>query len=852
MIKKILVILIGCIATVAMAQCPPGNIILETQADVDAFQSNYPNCTQILGDLYLGSYSTSSFSNINNLNALNGITSIAGRLQISQVDQLIDLSDLINLNSLDSLWISQSYLSSLNGLQNLTALENLRLFNNHTSDFSALNHLSSLNQLRIAFDEVLVDLSGFDHFTNINFIDINNNRQLTSINAFQNLTGVPPFTTPSIQIDDNLVLTSLNAFQNVQVLSNLEINGNPMLSSINDFSNLIQVNRIRIYDNGLISMNNAFSSLTTINSLLTIGNNFSMTSFDDFNALTSIQSITFINNNSLQSLTGFNNLINVNSVNVSSNLALTQFNTFQNIRPLQYLNISNHPVLNDINAVTNADFTLLNSLRIVDNDLISTCNLTSICQYINSNNANAEIRDNAPGCNSPLEVATGCNLNIISGTAYYDLNGNNIFDSSDLPVQNIKITSDNGTDTFTTYTRQNGSYDNFTDDGAINTTIDAVSNFSFAPASHSSNFSGVGNQDVHKNFEGSISNAFNDVSVQIIPTNAARPGFEARYRLILKNEGTQNSSGVVTVNYDATKLTFNSSSVTAINQTAGLITFNYNNLNLFETRIIQIQYDVALPPTLIGGEILDFNAQITPSITDVDATNNNDVLSQTVVNSYDPNDKTVFEGNEILPNQLNEYLHYLIRFQNTGTASAIHVKVTDTLSSNLDWDTFEPINMSHDVGEVHIRNKRFIDFDFPNINLPDSTANEALSHGYIYYRIKPKQNIVIGDQMENTAHIFFDFNEAIVTNTTVTTLVQTLSGNDEEPLGISIYPNPVKETLVLKTDKEIDSISIYNLQGQELIKTNSKNINVNNLNSGIYLITIHSNSQSQSLKFIKN
>ncbi|MEP2970481.1 hypothetical protein, partial [Nonlabens ulvanivorans] len=89
MIKKILVILIGCIATVAMAQCPPGNIILETQADVDAFQSNYPNCTQILGDLYLGSYSTSSFSNINNLNALNGITSIAGRLQISQVDQLI-------------------------------------------------------------------------------------------------------------------------------------------------------------------------------------------------------------------------------------------------------------------------------------------------------------------------------------------------------------------------------------------------------------------------------------------------------------------------------------------------------------------------------------------------------------------------------------------------------------------------------------------------------------------------------------------------------------------------------------------------------------------------------------------
>lgn len=848
----LLAILIGCFTNIAVAQCPTGDIILETQADVDAFQTTYPNCTQLQADLWIGSYSTANYSDINNLTALNGITSIAGRLTIEQVDQLADLSGLNNLTSLESLWLTQTFLQSVNGMQNLTALENLRLFNNNTSDFAALNHLTSLNQLSIAFDEVLVDLSGFDHFTNINFLEITNNRALTSINAFQNLNGVPPFTTPSIQIDDNLLLTSLNAFQNVQILANLELNGNAVLSSINDFSNLTQINRLRIYDNGITSLTNAFQSLTTINSLITIGANDNLTSINDFNALTSLQGVTIIFNNNLQTLDGFNSIIGINSVNISGNPLLSQFNGFQNIKPYQYLNISNHPVLTDINAIANADFSLLNSLRLVDNDILSTCNVASVCQYLNSNNANAEIRDNAPGCNSPLEVAAGCNLNVISGNAYYDLNGNNTLDSSDVPISNIKITSSNNTDTFATYTRSDGTYDNFTDDGTITTSIDAIPNFSFAPSTHNSIFSGVGNQDVDKDFEASVLNVFNDVSVKVIPTNAARPGLEARYRLVLKNEGTQSSSGIVTLNYDSIRLTYNSSSLSPINQTTGLLTFNYNNLNLFETRTIQITFDVALPPTLIGGEILDFSAQITPSVTDVDFSNNTDLLAQTVVNSYDPNDKTVFEGDEILPSQLSEYLHYLIRFQNTGTASAINVKVTDTLSTNLDWDSFEPLHMSHDVGEIHMRNNRYIDFDFPNINLPDSTANEPLSHGYIYYRIKPKQNLAIGDQIDNTAHIFFDFNEAIITNTTVTTVVQTLMTRDEETLTLSLYPNPVNDLLHIQTEQNIDRVIIYNLQGQEMVVTNEKELNVDHLTSGVYLVKIINGAQSHTLKFIKD
>ncbi|MEP1854639.1 T9SS type A sorting domain-containing protein, partial [Nonlabens ulvanivorans] len=140
---------------------------------------------------------------------------------------------------------------------------------------------------------------------------------------------------------------------------------------------------------------------------------------------------------------------------------------------------------------------------------------------------------------------------------------------------------------------------------------------------------------------------------------------------------------------------------------------------------------------------------------------------------------------------------------------------------------------------------------FPNINLPDSTTNEPLSHGYIYYRIKPKQNLIIGDFIDNTAHIYFDFNEAIITNTATTTIVQTLSNSDQEFLNISLYPNPVADIVQLQTSEKIDFAVIMNLQGQLLIETTDKDINVSNLDTGVYFIRVTSGNKSQVLKFIK-
>ena len=69
---------------------------------------------------------------------------------------------------------------------------------------------------------------------------------------------------------------------------------------------------------------------------------------------------------------------------------------------------------------------------------------------------------------------------------------------------------------------------------------------------------------------------------------------------------------------------------------------------------------------------------------------------------------------------------------------------------------------------------------------------------------------------------------------------------------ISLYPNPVKSILNIKTAIDITNISIYSLLGKEVITTNTKMVNISSLSNGVYLIKIIDVNGNQHLKrFIK-
>ena len=294
------------------------------------------------------------------------------------------------------------------------------------------------------------------------------------------------------------------------------------------------------------------------------------------------------------------------------------------------------------------------------------------------------------------------------------------------------------------------------------------------------------------------------------------------------------------------------------------ITWNLSNLNTTFSNFDYITFQI--PGGLVNGAQHYFTSTISPvNSTDCNSQNNAGSLLQILGNSYDPNDKTVQRpnfywttpisiGTEIIDAALQDVLTYTIRFQNTGTAPAQNVYILDTLSSNLDWSTFSLINASHPVQVFHQSNG-LVRFEFNQIWLADSTTNEPESHGDLVYRIAEKSTCLAGCEIENTAYIYFDWNDAIVTNTTYN-LNENIMGIYEDGInGWGIYPNPANNYLQIP-GLETFNYEIHDFAGKSILKgegSANEMLDITKLMSGAYVITIESeNAELKVLRFVKN
>jgi photosystem II stability/assembly factor-like uncharacterized protein len=220
--------------------------------------------------------------------------------------------------------------------------------------------------------------------------------------------------------------------------------------------------------------------------------------------------------------------------------------------------------------------------------------------------------------------------------------------------------------------------------------------------------------------------------------------------------------------------------------------------------------------------------------------------------SYDPNDKQGFptgsgEEHNIRP---NTKVDYLIRFQNTGTDTAFTVVVRDTLSPLWDPTTFQMGPTSHPV-IVKLSGEGILAFEFYNINLPDSSTNLAASQGFLQFSIQPYEDVPLGSVLENKAHIYFDFNEAITTNTTWHTLSlpsvsgsTTISGPQPTPT-LKVSPNPFVHDIQITTIDEHSgplTLTFYDNHGRAVLSTKGNGTfhlhHDNQLLPGLYQVEI--------------
>lgn len=347
----------------------------------------------------------------------------------------------------------------------------------------------------------------------------------------------------------------------------------------------------------------------------------------------------------------------------------------------------------------------------------------------------------------------------------------------------------------------------------------------------------------------------NDAAVYLYNSNLPRPGFTYTTVIAYSNRGFDTiANGTLTFTKDSI-LTISNVSQAGIVSTPTGFTYGFSNLAPNEYRYIYVTFTVPVIPNVTMGQILTNSASIQIA-NDADGSNNESINHQAIVGSYDPNDKNESHGGKIgLDNfTANDYLYYTIRFENTGTASTEFIRVEDVLDSQLEENSFEMLSASHTVNTTRSGSK--LTWNFYNTQIPPTSIDPINSHGYIYFKIKPKTGYAVGDIIPNKASIYFDYNPPIVTNTHNTEFFQTLGNAGFNADAISMYPNPTSNLVTISNadaTQKIAKIVIYEITGKRIYTLddnllNTISIDVSGFSSGIYLVELSSSDNSKIIK----
>lgn len=234
-----MLLLLGGLA--ANAQCPTGDLVITTQAQLDQFALDYPGCTNLPGSLYMYEYAGEDpvALDIVDLTPLSNLVTIGGDFDLGYASGLTSLDGLDNLQSVGG-YFSLYYmntLSDMTALGNLTTIGGDAIFyyNLSQTNFVGLENLESIGGfLQVQYNYFLEDFTGLSGLESIGNISATNN-EMTSMDGFLSLTTVDG----NIFLDANPSLANLNGLSGLtNVNGYIFINGSPLLSDISGLQNI--------------------------------------------------------------------------------------------------------------------------------------------------------------------------------------------------------------------------------------------------------------------------------------------------------------------------------------------------------------------------------------------------------------------------------------------------------------------------------------------------------------------------------------------------------------------------------------------------------------------------------------
>ena len=334
--------------------------------------------------------------------------------------------------------------------------------------------------------------------------------------------------------------------------------------------------------------------------------------------------------------------------------------------------------------------------------------------------------------------------------------------------------------------------------------------------------------------------------------------------IIVRNNSCLPEDGVVTLNFSP-KYQYYTGHGHPIpsSTTATSATWNITGLVPYMTTPFVIDYALVYNVTtghLTVGDTVQTHVKISPTTGDIDTSNNYNIIIDTVRASCDPNRIAVSPQGCLRSGTTPNLLTYSINFENTGTDTAHNIYVLDTLPANVDPRSLRLLSASNAMF-IDIRNHGsyyVVKFDFPGINLLDSTHHDYCD-GSVIFTVNTLTGLATGDNINNRAGIYFDYNSVVMTNTATNTIgcPRIIEVPQIQTKGtISIYPNPTTGLLTIKTPKDdFTSLAITNSIGQLLLTepiTNTQTtINVNTLAPGLYYLTLKGESGVEVRKLVK-
>ncbi|MCE7924147.1 MAG: T9SS C-terminal target domain-containing protein [Haliscomenobacteraceae bacterium CHB4] len=264
---------------------------------------------------------------------------------------------------------------------------------NNITNLNGLSQIESITKsLLIINNPALTSLTGLSNLSNIGVeLTIENCDALANLNGLENL----PFIGGTLTITGNAVLNSLSALSGLGYINgSLLISQNPVLPDLTGLDNIAFTGRFL-----QISSNNALTALNSLNAITEVGNNPN----------TNGRFLSIGSNPNLTTLNGLNNLVSVGTLfEIANNNNLASLNAFNSLTTVgEEFSITNNPDLTSI-----VDFESLNSvggtITISNNASLSNCAALGICQLVGPPGQQANIINNATGCDNENEVEVAC------------------------------------------------------------------------------------------------------------------------------------------------------------------------------------------------------------------------------------------------------------------------------------------------------------------------------------------------------------------------------------------------------------------------------------------------------------